>query len=421
MVPWLWTEDARYARLIKNRRLRLTPLVAAANVASITLDPRSFYEPDLPGRLLAQDTTWNIKRVKADSVWPTTTGAGVKLLVIDNGADSTHPDINYAYVSGGCTTTDGINSNNHGLKVAGVAAAASNSIGPIGVAHGVALYSIDASDDGKPWIVPAYALCAVEEGILNGVHVMNLSFGFAAHTGLTDALNNAYYQHDIVLIGATGDEGITEPVMYPASLPAVIAVGGTTANNFLWSGSHTGPEVELVAPAAGVPLLCTDQPYTHCADWVGTSFAAPHVAAGAALLRSYDSTWTASEIRRRLAVGAYDLSPTGRDYSFGYGLLDIKAALNAAPPDTASVTIDGPTLVKPSAACTWTANVSGGVSPFKYVWSPAGSSTDLLEYTNTFNHGNWFTIYVSVVGADLAPGAASLVVHVSSSAPECPS
>lgn len=418
------TAELRSRGVTIRHEYRIIPAVSAhvrpELVDSLLADPRIEYvEPNFPGRVLAQDTTWNVKRVKADSVWATTTGSGVKLLVIDNGADTSHADLDYAYVSGGCASANGINYDNHGLRVAGVAAATSNSTGLIGIAHGVALYSIDASYNGTETIIPSYAECAVEEGIINGMDVMNLSFGLSTHTGLTDAINNACYQHGIVIVGATGNSGNGQSVLYPASLEAVIAVGGTTANNALWSGSHTGSQVELVAPAAGVPHLCSSQPY--CTVYVGTSFSAPHVAAGVALLLSYNGSWTPTEIRRRLAFGATDLGSAGRDNNFGFGLLNVEASLNAAAPDTALVTVDGPTLVKPFSTCVWTADISGGDDPFTLLWSPGGSSTNPLEYSNTHNHGESFTITASVIGHDLAPSQGSLVVNVSSSAPECPS
>jgi serine protease len=61
--------------------------------------------------------------------------------------------------------------------------------------------------------------------------------------------------------------------------------------------------------------------------WNGTSMATPHVAAVAALVWSCDPTKTNAQIRSALTASARDLGTAGRDSSFGYGLVQAKAAL----------------------------------------------------------------------------------------------
>jgi subtilisin family serine protease len=58
----------------------------------------------------------------------------------------------------------------------------------------------------------------------------------------------------------------------------------------------------------------------------GTSFAAPHVAAIAALLRGAVPTATAAQIRSALESTALDLGPAGRDNTYGKGLVRALAA-----------------------------------------------------------------------------------------------
>ena len=59
----------------------------------------------------------------------------------------------------------------------------------------------------------------------------------------------------------------------------------------------------------------------------GTSMATPHVAGVAALIWSADTSRTNKQIRDALDTTAYDLGDAGRDNSFGYGLVQAKAAL----------------------------------------------------------------------------------------------
>lgn len=60
----------------------------------------------------------------------------------------------------------------------------------------------------------------------------------------------------------------------------------------------------------------------------GTSMATPHVAGVAALIWSANPTWSNQQIREALAVTAEDLGTAGRDNSYGWGLIQAKAALD---------------------------------------------------------------------------------------------
>ncbi len=90
----------------------------------------------------------------------------------------------------------------------------------------------------------------------------------------------------------------------------------------------------LTAPASGLVGAKPPGGYWRVQ---GTSFAAPLVAATAALVRSRYPQMPAGEVVNRLLATARDLGPTGRDDRFGYGVVDPVAALTAqVPPVTAN-------------------------------------------------------------------------------------
>jgi subtilisin family serine protease len=60
----------------------------------------------------------------------------------------------------------------------------------------------------------------------------------------------------------------------------------------------------------------------------GTSMATPHVSAVAALVWSIKPQCTASQLRTSLNLSAVDLGTSGRDNSFGYGLVQAKGAVD---------------------------------------------------------------------------------------------
>lgn len=80
--------------------------------------------------------------------------------------------------------------------------------------------------------------------------------------------------------------------------------------------------------------------------WNGTSMATPHVAAVAALIWSSNPSLTNVDIRNAMNSTAYDLGPAGRDNSYGYGLVQAKAALlllsGEEPDNPPSVSITNP-------------------------------------------------------------------------------
>jgi subtilisin family serine protease len=119
----------------------------------------------------------------------------------------------------------------------------------------------------------------------------------------------------VTVVAAAGNEG-EDSTPYNRDLPALI-VGATTRRDHVWEHSNYDDRT-IFAPGVGIVSTYVGTPYA-AAD--GTSFAAPIVAAGAALLRThgYDEETT----RRRLIR-------TARPVEHGVGRIDIAAALGIA-------------------------------------------------------------------------------------------
>lgn len=391
--------------------------MSPARLAQLRASPLIEYvEPILPGIFLSQTTTWNVQRVRAPEAWSSSTGNGAKLLIIDSGIDNAHPDLVPAVIQA-CDGTDGRDQISHGTAVAGIAAAVNNTIQVVGVGHGVSLWSSKVGTN-----VPSggAAACAVEFGRINNVHAMNMSFSVAPHTGLTDQINAAY-SAGIVLVAAAGNTN-GGAVTYPATLDAVIAVSATDTNNAFGSFSSQGSKVEITAPgttvtdARGLTTTCLGgSSSSNCGFLVqGTSFAAPHVAAAAAILKAFNGSWSAAEIRRRLGAGATDIGPSGRDAQFGYGLLNIPGAIAADPaphPPLSGVTIDGPTMVPNGYTAAFAAYPNGGTSPFSYTWRVDGVIQQQSS-SNTFTWSATSSYNLSVTVHDALNATASTSINV---------
>jgi hypothetical protein len=186
----------------------------------------------------------------------------------------------------------------------------------------------------------------------NGAKVINLSLGGTADsTTLKDAVAYAYNKGVTVIAACGNDNKAT--CLYPAAYDAyVIAVGATQYDETKAPYTNYGPSLDLVAPGGNNNL---DQNNDGYADGVlqqtfqnsifvcnfayyffqGTSMAAPHVSGVAALLIARGNATTPDQIRTALQETAEDKGTTGRDDTYGYGLVDAYKALGwTAGPDT---------------------------------------------------------------------------------------
>lgn len=87
---------------------------------------------------------------------------------------------------------------------------------------------------------------------------MNLSFSWgSAPTVMTEALNNAWLNHQVLIFGATGNDGASS-VDFPASHQYVHGVGAIGQHPdgylYLWEDTNTGVGMDLVAPGVNVPV-----------------------------------------------------------------------------------------------------------------------------------------------------------------------
>ncbi len=272
---------------------------------------------------------WGLAAANVPAAWDTARGAGVVIAIVDSGIDPGHPDLaanvipGFNVLSGSDDTSD---DNGHGTHMAGIAAASGfNGIGVIGIAPDAELMPIkvlDASGAGT------YADLA--EGIVyaadHGARVINLSIGGEVDSSTLSTAVAYAQSKGVVMAAAAGNDGTWAP-SYPAAYPGVVAVGAIDPQGALASFSNFGPWLTLVAP--GVNILTTDMGGGY-ADSTGTSPATPFVAGAAALLLAANPSLDPKLVASLLAMTTDDLGSPGFDPSFGWGRLDIAAALAQA-------------------------------------------------------------------------------------------
>ena len=173
----------------------------------------------------------------------------------------------------------------------------------------------------------------VKRAVDLGAKVLNMSFGTPESSlGTDDPLPHEDVvryglARGCIMVAASGNSG-KEERFSPACLDGVIAVGSVNADGKLSSFSTRGNHVALSAPGERVVSAGL-----HGYQMVtGTSFAAPFVAATAALLESRarrrSAPLDAEDIRRLLCESARPWA-AGEGKGGGAGVLDAHAALQA--------------------------------------------------------------------------------------------
>jgi membrane-anchored mycosin MYCP len=320
----------------------LCPPQAGARTLPAADDGRcTFPAADIPGE------PWALRRVLLPQLWHYATGRGVTVAVIDTGVDDSNPQLRGAVTAGpdfltGADGTSLTDPDGHGTMVAGIVAARpSAATGFVGLAPDariLALRQNDAQGDGTADTLAS----AVDAAVAAGAAVINISQDVSSSgtpspvppgSPLFLAVARAI-SRNVVVVAAAGNEGLSSPT-YPASLPGVLGVGASDRDNERDPDfSETGASVLVAAP--GADMVSTVPGGGQCVD-SGTSFAAPYVAAVAALLRQLHPDWTVAEIDARIEQTAQRTAP-GRDDLVGWGVVDPVAALaDPAPPSAQAV------------------------------------------------------------------------------------
>ncbi len=256
-------------------------------------------------------------------------GAGQIVAVLDTGIDTTHADLadSIAYercflISGGCPAMPHVaeDDQGHGTNVSGVITS-NGTIAPRGVAPDaqIAAYKVlNASGFGSfsDW------LAALDDIIANHPEVdfVNMSLQSSAPCPIEplDVAIETLHQMGIGTFMASGNHGTKDTFTVPACLSKAFTVGAvydsnigaspslkascsdtSTAADVVACWSDSSPELDLLAP--GAYITSTGQTGAG-STYLGTSQAAPHAAALAALVKEVLPGLSVDDIVRRMQL-----------------------------------------------------------------------------------------------------------------------
>jgi serine protease len=245
----------------------------------------------------------------------------------------------------------------HGTHVAGtIAQTTNNGIGTAGIAYNAKIMPLQVLDRRGEGDSAAIAR-AIRYAVRYHADVINLSLEFppevraAEIPDVVSALHLARRRGVAVVAAAGNQMDIT--VAYPARVQSVIAVGATTIDGCQADYSNSGDGLDVAAPGGGPDAPNADSTWDteHCNPdspgkpivqqtftrdvrhfglprfYEGTSMAAPHVSAIAALLiatKRLGPHPSPHDVEARIRDTA---RPTDRPDRYGAGLVDAAAAL----------------------------------------------------------------------------------------------
>ncbi len=353
--------------------------------------------------------------IAAERAWDFTLGRGVRVAVIDNGFDVSHPDLaagiatESGFFDGAGNfrqTLAGYPDNDHGTFCAGmVGARHNNARAGCGSAPECELMLLAARGDQvgtQATLARAVAYAAdprmevATASVAAGADVIVSSLGpNGANWALTSVLNNA-----ILFATRQGRRGRGTPVFWASSNgnnvdialdqvvshPNVIAVGRSRRND-VEDNSARGAQLDFLAPGVNVVSTASGGGSRTA---TGTSFAAPLAAGVGALALAVNPDLSAEELCRVMRascdkIGGVTYDATGHHVDYGYGRINafrtvMRALQTATERGRARADFDADGRAEIPVSSPW------GIGILK---PTSGSITDIAMSPNGRRIGDW--------------------------------
>ena len=273
------------------------------------------------------------------AAWGLSSGAGIKIGLIDSGISSGQGQFTSTFAPGSSTgrtlslrrmasQPSAYDDCGHGTRMAGIIAAPWDGRNVAGIAYKSSLVSVRHAS-GVAAVSASDAASSVRLANQNGAQVIVMAWESLNWLWqVSDEIEYWHYGRQVLFFGAAGTSccwsGILDSnVIFPADMPEVVAVTGVTyPGGGVPCGIHHGSDVELTSyldvPSTGR--------YTADVVGMGGSSNATAVAGGiAALVWSRNPTMTRDQVRARLQQTA-QYYPS-RNSEEGYGLMNALKAV----------------------------------------------------------------------------------------------
>lgn len=329
------------------RRVADHPAVAYVRHADPIPPPE--VAPALPFIEGDEASEWNIDKINAPDAWARGyRGQGVVIGGMDTGVRLEHPDLTEQYKGGigawfdpWYQHTEPYDADGHGTHTMGTILGRDASGKDIGVAPDATWIAARIWNDNG--FGPLEATVRAFEWFMDpdgdpltddAPRAVSNSWGFDYDGCLMDFRRSilAWRAAGIMPVFASGNGGPgVGSSESPGNYPESYAIGATDSSDRIASFSGRGPsdcDQNLVKPDVSAPGVsvrsCVGNGWQ---SWNGTSMATPHITGAAAVLLSADADLSVEELEEFLALSAVDLGSPGPDNDFGYGRIDVDAAV----------------------------------------------------------------------------------------------
>jgi subtilisin family serine protease len=295
-----------------------------------------YFEPDYKMELFDAPSDplyseqWNLDMIKATAAWNIGCyGNEVKIAVIDSGIFPHHdinnnilPGFNYLYTSEN-EKSNVYDNVGHGSFVSGLIASEWNNLGIVGVANMAKIVPLKCFNTTT--IDASIVIPAIYDAVNHyGCKIINISFGSSMDSASLKAAIDYAVSKGAIIVSAVGNSSGTT-LFYPASYDNVIGVSSVDRSKVRAYFAQYNKSVFVTAPGVDVKSLDYNNSYK---TWSGTSFSTPQVTAMVALARRIKEDITLDEVKQLFMTTSDDLGITGKDTSYGYGLVNVEKFIN---------------------------------------------------------------------------------------------
>ncbi|MGW0505203.1 type VII secretion-associated serine protease mycosin [Micromonospora sp. NPDC003241] len=282
-----------------------------------------------------RDDSWHVRTLELAEMHQISRGEGITVAVIDTGVDATHPDLKDDVVPGVDLYDDEakgrVDRERHGTGMASLIAGhghgPGNRDGVLGVAPKARILPVTIKSPRAAVIAPTAIAAGIDWAVDNGADIVNVSLGASHSEELNRAVDRAY-QRNVVVVAAVGNRK-DAIIGNPARHPGAIAVNGTDRAGVISNeAALPAEEVDVAAPGEDIVQAAPGGRYVTA---VGNSGSAAIVSGALALVKAKYPNLTAFQLFERLLETTRDAGDPGKDLYYGWGALDLRAALTGEP------------------------------------------------------------------------------------------
>ncbi|MFY1635105.1 S8 family serine peptidase [Solwaraspora sp. WMMB335] len=286
-----------------------------------------------------RDRSWHVPALRLDEVHRIGQGDGITVAVVDTGVDASHPDLRGNVLPGAdlfdSDSNGHIDRRAHGTGMASLIAGhghgEGNRAGVLGVAPKAKILPVSVASPRSEIIRPETIALAIDWAVDNGADIVNVSLTGSSHYTLEDAVKRAY-QRGVVVVASVGNRSEIL-IGQPARSEWTIAVTGSDRDNGVSPQALQAEETHLAAPGVELVQAAPGAGYQMA---TGASGATALVSGAMALIMERYPDADQSELFQRLVGTSVDAGEPGKDLDYGWGVLDVHAALTEQPDDRAS-------------------------------------------------------------------------------------